>query len=176
MHHLVAPCDEQLCDQPPVAAPPHGLGAEEAGSRFLKRRGERLLPLGPAHPRRVTPEGRRPDAAESLFTRLAAAAPPEDAGRSDTVVESSPPAPDTRGEGMADDERRLAREESEEAQKRGRLVAFLVAVWAELQRVQWPDRRQVGQGTAVTLGFVVIAGLYLGVADYAAQEVVDFIL
>src|SRR5512132_392776 len=75
MHHLVAPRDEQLCDQPPVAAPPHGLGAEEAWSRLLQRRGERLLPLGPAHPRRVTPEGRRPDAAETLFTRLAAAAP-----------------------------------------------------------------------------------------------------
>ena len=34
--------------------------------------------------------------------------------------------------------------------------------WAELQRVQWPDRRQVGQATAVVLGFVVIAGIYLG--------------
>ena len=57
-----------------------------------------------------------------------------------------------------------------------RFGAFLRASWAELQRVQWPDRRQVGQGTAVTLGFVVIAGLYLGVADKAAQEVVDLIL
>ena len=58
----------------------------------------------------------------------------------------------------------------------GRFAAFLRASWAELQRVQWPDRRQVGQGTAVTLGFVIIAGLYLGVADKAAQEVVDLIL
>ena len=34
----------------------------------------------------------------------------------------------------------------------------------ELRRVQWPDRRQVGQGTAVVLGFVVVAGGYLGAA------------
>jgi preprotein translocase subunit SecE len=58
----------------------------------------------------------------------------------------------------------------------GRFVAFLRASWAELQRVQWPDRRQVFQATAVVLGFVVVAGLYLGVADRVAQEVVDFII
>jgi preprotein translocase subunit SecE len=58
----------------------------------------------------------------------------------------------------------------------GRFAAFLRASWAELQRVQWPDRRQVAQATAVVLGFVVIAGLYLGVADRVAQEVVDFII
>ena len=58
----------------------------------------------------------------------------------------------------------------------GRLVAFLQASWAELQRVQWPDRRQVFQATAVVLGFVVVAGLYLGIADRIAQEVVDLII
>jgi len=58
----------------------------------------------------------------------------------------------------------------------GRFAAFLRASWAELQRVQWPDRHQVAQATAVVLGFVVVAGLYLGVADRVAQEVVDFII
>jgi preprotein translocase SecE subunit len=58
----------------------------------------------------------------------------------------------------------------------GRIFAFFRASWAELQRVQWPDRRQVGQATAVVLGFVVIAGAYLGLADAAAQKVIDFIL
>jgi preprotein translocase subunit SecE len=59
---------------------------------------------------------------------------------------------------------------------RSRAVAFLQASWAELQRVQWPDRRQTTQATAVVLGFVVVAGAYLGVADYVAKEIVDFIL
>jgi preprotein translocase SecE subunit len=57
-----------------------------------------------------------------------------------------------------------------------RLVNFLRACWAELQRVQWPDRRQVGQATAVVLGFVVIAGAFLGLADAVAQRIVDLIL
>ena len=57
-----------------------------------------------------------------------------------------------------------------------RLINFLRACWAELQRVQWPDRRQVGQATAVVLGFVVIAGAFLGLADAVAQRIVDFIL
>ena len=58
----------------------------------------------------------------------------------------------------------------------GRVLAFLQASWAELQRVQWPDRRQVTQATAVVLGFVIVAGAYLGLADFVAKEVVDFIL
>ena len=57
-----------------------------------------------------------------------------------------------------------------------RAFAFLRASWAELQRVQWPDRRQVTQATAVVLGFVAIAGAYLGLADYVAKEIVEFIL
>jgi preprotein translocase subunit SecE len=57
-----------------------------------------------------------------------------------------------------------------------RVVAFLRASWAELQRVQWPDRRQVTQATAVVLGFVAIAGAYLGLADFVAKELVEFIL
>jgi preprotein translocase subunit SecE len=57
-----------------------------------------------------------------------------------------------------------------------RFVNFLRASWAELQRVQWPDRRQVAQATGVVLGFVIIAGLFLGLADWVAQRVVDYIL
>jgi len=57
-----------------------------------------------------------------------------------------------------------------------RAIGFLRASWAELQRVQWPDRRHVFQATAVVLGFVAIAGLYLGAADYVAKEIVEFVL
>jgi preprotein translocase SecE subunit len=57
-----------------------------------------------------------------------------------------------------------------------RAVGFVRASWAELQRVQWPDRRQVTQATAVVLGFVAVAGAYLGLADYVAKEIVEFIL
>jgi preprotein translocase SecE subunit len=57
-----------------------------------------------------------------------------------------------------------------------RAVAFLRASWAELQRVQWPNRAQVTQATAVVIGFVAIAGLYFGLADYVAKEIVEAIL
>lgn len=58
----------------------------------------------------------------------------------------------------------------------GRFFDFLRASSAELQRVQWPDRHQVGQATAVVLGFVVIAGAYLGLADALAQKLVNLII
>jgi preprotein translocase subunit SecE len=57
-----------------------------------------------------------------------------------------------------------------------RVFNFLRASWAELQRVQWPDRRQVFQATCVVGGFVIIAGLYLGLADEVATKIVDYIL
>lgn len=63
-----------------------------------------------------------------------------------------------------------------ERQSGNRVAAFLRASWAELQRVQWPDRRQVAQATAVVLGFVVIAGAFLGFADFVSQKIVDAIL
>jgi preprotein translocase subunit SecE len=57
-----------------------------------------------------------------------------------------------------------------------RVVGFLRASWAELQRVQWPDRQHVSQATAVVVGFVAVMGLYFGVADWAAEKIVNFIL
>ena len=57
-----------------------------------------------------------------------------------------------------------------------RLVHFLQGSWRELQRVQWPDRRQVMQATGVVIGFVIVAGVFLGVADLVATKVVKLIL
>ncbi len=57
-----------------------------------------------------------------------------------------------------------------------RLLAFLEGSWRELQRVQWPDRRQVMQATGVVIGFVVVASIFLGLADLVASKVVSFIL
>src|SRR5690349_9001859 len=76
---------------------------------------------------------------------------------------------DRDDDGDVDDEdRALARTRGREpAVKKGsggpRFLQFLKASWAELQRVQWPDRRQVAQATGVVIGFVIIAGAYLGV-------------
>jgi preprotein translocase subunit SecE len=57
-----------------------------------------------------------------------------------------------------------------------RLVRFLQGSWRELHRVQWPDRPQVVQATGVVIGFVIVAGAFLGGADWVAQHIVNFIL
>jgi len=57
-----------------------------------------------------------------------------------------------------------------------RFLNFLRACWSELKRVQWPDRKQVAQATGVVLGFVVIAGAYLGLMDALASRIVNAIL
>jgi preprotein translocase SecE subunit len=71
-------------------------------------------------------------------------------------------------------------EEREEARRprrqRGKILTFLGHVVDELRRVQWPDRRQTGQGTAVTLGFVVIAGGFLGLMDAIWKPIVEAII
>ena len=60
--------------------------------------------------------------------------------------------------------------------RRGRVVTFLGHCVDELRRVQWPNRRQVGQATAVVLGFVVVAGGYLGLMDQVWQPLIEAIL
>jgi preprotein translocase subunit SecE len=57
-----------------------------------------------------------------------------------------------------------------------RLTGFIRGSWTELQRVQWPDRRQVAQATGVVLGFVIVAGAFLGVADLVASKLVNLII
>jgi preprotein translocase subunit SecE len=59
---------------------------------------------------------------------------------------------------------------------RARLAGFLEGSWRELQRVQWPDRRQVMQATAVVIGFVIVAGIWLGVADTLASHLMNYVL
>jgi preprotein translocase subunit SecE len=57
-----------------------------------------------------------------------------------------------------------------------RLINFLQGSWNELQRVQWPDRRQTLQATGVVIGFVIVAGVFLGVADALAAKLVNYII
>ena len=54
--------------------------------------------------------------------------------------------------------------------------AFLRASWAELQRVQWPDRNALTSLTGIVLGFVLIAGGYLGLLDAIFSKIIKAIL
>ena len=57
-----------------------------------------------------------------------------------------------------------------------RTINFIEGCWAELRRVQWPDRQQVVQATGVVFGFVALTGVFLGVADLIAGKLVNAIL
>ena len=129
------------------------------------------------------------DAAEAAA--LAASAPPEDTGRSDAVLEGSalPEEELEEAEPLAEEELDEAEEElaiaegttrrkpkQDQEARRGKVREFLVNVWAELQRVQWPDRSSVTSLTAVVLVFVLITGGYLGLLDALFSRVIDSIL
>ncbi len=179
---------------------------QRAKQRQAERRAARLSDGGSRAPGAPDPDALReeqadgslsePDGAEADGSRgniappglepqtgadLAASAPPEAIGRSDTVLETPPPplladpepepeaaaSPGTVGE---------TGEEEQTGRDRGKVVAFLIASWAELQRVQWPNRQQVTTLTGIVLGFVVIAGTYLGLLDAIFSRLVQAIL
>jgi preprotein translocase SecE subunit len=71
---------------------------------------------------------------------------------------------------------RRGRADHETHRNRPRVVQFLVAVWAELQRVQWPNRQAMVTLTGVVLGFVLIAGGYLGLLDAVFSRLIQAIL
>jgi preprotein translocase SecE subunit len=62
-----------------------------------------------------------------------------------------------------------------ERQRRG-VIGFLASCWAELKKVQWPDRDTLVQATAVTIIFVTVAATYLGALDSAFNFLIQKIL
>jgi preprotein translocase subunit SecE len=71
---------------------------------------------------------------------------------------------------------RGGREREEHHHEHSRVVGFLIAVWAELQRVQWPNRQQLTSLTGITLLFVLLVGGYLGLLDAIFSKLVSAIL
>jgi preprotein translocase SecE subunit len=63
-----------------------------------------------------------------------------------------------------------------EKRQRGGVIGFFVSCWAELRKVQWPDRETLVQATAVTIIFVAVAGAYLGALDSAFSFLIKQIL
>src|ERR671914_589331 len=143
------------------------------------------------------------DPSPAVPPELATGAPPEDEGRSDTVLEDEPALADeppvreeealeeiedweledpeeavaARGAGEEGYEvRGRSGAEAEAHRDKPRVIQFLIAVWAELQRVQWPNRQALVTLTGVVLGFVLIAGGYLGLLDAIFSELIQAIL
>jgi preprotein translocase subunit SecE len=60
-----------------------------------------------------------------------------------------------------------------ETRQRGR---FVKEAWAELQKVEWPNRGQVLQGTVVVIIACAIVGTYLYAADQVFKPFVRTVL
>jgi preprotein translocase SecE subunit len=98
------------------------------------------------------------------------------------------PARETREERIARRERekeqrrkarakQLRKEPAErEERRRGAVLSFLISCWAELKRVQWPDRETLIQASAVTLLFIAVAAAYLGALDAFFNWLVKLVL
>ena len=179
---------------------------QQAKQRQAERRARRLEQEGgsaapedaPAPPPKDELGGLRPPPVEPpMDPNLAVGAPPQDEGRSDTVIEDEPHVDDDEDVHLTDAEVDAEAEAEADLAARGedgfkvqgrrggdpqdhkhrpRVVQFLIAVWAELQRVQWPDRQALTTLTGVVLGFVLIMGGYLGLLDAIFSELINSIL
>lgn len=67
-------------------------------------------------------------------------------------------------------------QKEERRRRRGPVSGFIASCWAELKRVQWPDRQTLVQASAVTLIFVAVCAAYLGALDAAFNWLIQRIL
>jgi preprotein translocase SecE subunit len=72
-----------------------------------------------------------------------------------------------REERKRQERQQLAKKQKQASAERQRsgVIGFLASCWAELKKVQWPDRETLVQATAVTVLFVAVAAAYLGALD-----------
>ncbi len=75
-----------------------------------------------------------------------------------------------------DSERRRSPKEAPTERQRGGVLGFFASCWAELKRVQWPDRETLIQASMITLVFITIMAAYLGVLDAVFNWLVQRII
>jgi preprotein translocase subunit SecE len=56
-----------------------------------------------------------------------------------------------------------------------RIVQFFKDSFAELKKVQWPTREEVGSNTRVVLVSVLIFATIFGIVDFLLLRAVDFV-
>jgi preprotein translocase SecE subunit len=129
-----------------------------------------------------------PDVAEPEVGEEAAAGPEAPEAPAPSRADVGAPARDTREERRErrrreKEQRRKARAKQlrkepaeREERRRGVVLSFLFSCWAELKRVQWPDRDTLIQASAVTLLFIAVAAAYLGALDAFFNWLVKLVL
>jgi preprotein translocase SecE subunit len=157
-----------------------GARVDEFGERVVEKPGEvpDVEDSGSPVPG-IIPEQVRPETEAPAPSRA-------DVGRPDGDAATAPAEPrESRRERREreKEERRktrakeLQKGQAEKAEKRrGPVLGFLLSCWAELKRVQWPDRDTLVQASAVTFIFVAVMAAYLGGLDAAFNWLIQRII
>ena len=175
---------------------------QRAKQRQAERRAKRLAASG-VDPEAEAREDEAPEGAGSADlaavppredgrpeAHLAVGATSEHLGQPDAVIEDEPVLDDDEeleDYDFEDEEQPLDGEEAyaprgrrgdrdQPDRKRPRVIQFLINCWAELQRVEWPKRQQLITLTWVVIGFVIIAGSFLGLLDAVFSQLVQAFL
>ncbi len=121
-------------------------------------------------PETETPEAPAPSKADvGLPDGADAKAEPKESRRARRQREK-----EERRQARAREQRKADAEKAEK--RRGPVIGFLVSCWAELKRVQWPDRDTLVQASAVTIIFVAVMAAYLGALDAAFNWLIQRII
>ena len=159
--------------------------AREAEER--KRSGGHDSPSEAQHDTQVPVSGEVAEA-EAVEMGIAAGAPESELETPDAPKPRSARRAEAKAQKEAEKRKReeQKRRESEQLAKkqkqakaerqRGGVIGFLLSCWAELKKVQWPDRETLIQATAVTILFVAVAAAYLGALDAVFNELIQAIL
>jgi preprotein translocase SecE subunit len=156
-----------------------GARVDELGERVVEKPGEIPdvedggSPVPGIIPEQVRPEAPAPSRAD--------VGRPQDGAGVEAPAEPGESRRDRRQ--REKEERRKARAkelqkgQAEKAEKRrGPVLGFLLSCWAELKRVQWPDRDTLVQASAVTFIFVAVMAAYLGGLDAAFNWLIQRII
>jgi preprotein translocase SecE subunit len=159
--------------------------AREAEER--KRSGDHASPTKAQHDTQVPVSGEVAEA-EAVELGIGAGAPESELETPDAPKPRSARRAEAKALKEAEkrkreEQKRREREQLAKKQKqakadrqRGGFIGFLISCWAELKKVQWPDRETLIQATAVTILFVAVAAAYLGALDAAFSWLINLIL
>jgi preprotein translocase SecE subunit len=157
-----------------------GARVDEYGERVVEKPGEvpDVEDAGSPVPG-IIPEQVRPETEAPAPSRADVGRPEGDAG----TAPAEPRESRRERRDREKEERRKARAkelqkgQAEKAEKRrGPVLGFLLSCWAELKRVQWPDRDTLVQASAVTFIFVAVMAAYLGGLDAAFNWLIQRII
>lgn len=66
--------------------------------------------------------------------------------------------------------------DTNEPKKENRIARFFRETVGELRRVSWPSRKEATSLTLIVLAVMAVMGLFLGLVDFGATELLNLVL